>query len=94
LLPPRSTGLGRHNAIWFFELFWPEEVIKLVDKGVGIEKITSKYYNTIENITLHIGGIVIETYIIWVKLVLATSTSSKSKNVVWNEHANIKTNKP
>ena len=50
------AAVGKYNIIWLRDFLQPMVVIKLVDTGVGMRKVTLNQYNTIENLALCIGA--------------------------------------
>jgi ATP-dependent DNA helicase PIF1 len=69
-------------------------VIKSVDTGVGIQKVTPDQCDTVQNLTLCIGAKAMLTQNIWVGLGLANGITGTVEDVVWKEHADIKKDQP
>ena len=77
----RAT-IGKYNTNQLRDLLQPVVAIKLVNTGVGTQKITPNQYNTIENLALYIGAKVILIQNIQVKLGLVNSTISTVKDII------------
>ena len=56
--------------------------IKLVDTGIGAQKITPDQCDTIENLALYIGVKVILIQNIWVELGLVNNTTGIVENII------------
>jgi hypothetical protein len=88
------AAVGKYNAIRLCNLLRPVVVIKSVDTGVGVQKITPCQSDTVQNLTLCIGAKVMLTQNIWVELGLVNGTTGTVEDVVWKEHADVKKDQP
>jgi ATP-dependent DNA helicase PIF1 len=88
------TAMGKYNAIRLRDILWPVVVIKSVDTGVGVQKVTPNQCDTVQNLTLCIGAKVMLTQNIWVELGLVNGTTGTVEDVVWKEHADVKKDQP
>jgi hypothetical protein len=84
------AAVGKYNAIRLRDLLRPVVVIKSVDTGVGVQKVTPDQCDTVQNLTLCIGAKVMLTQNIWVELGSANGTAGTVEDVVWKEHADVK----
>ena len=88
------TAVSKYNTTQLCNLLQLVVAIKLVNTGVGVQKVAFNQCNIIENLALCISTKVILIQNIQVKLGLVNSTTSTVKDVVWKEHADIKKNQP
>jgi ATP-dependent exoDNAse (exonuclease V) alpha subunit len=88
------AAVGKYNAIRLRDLLRPVVVIKSVDTGVGVQKVTPDQCDTVQNLTLYIGAKVMLTQNIWVELGLVNGTTGTIEDVVWKEHADVKKDQP
>ena len=58
LYSTRAT-VNKYNTTQLYNLLQPVMAIKLVNTSIGIQKVTSNQYNTIENLALYISAKVI-----------------------------------
>ena len=82
--------ISKYNTIQLYNLLQPVVAIKSVNTNVGTRKVTPNQCNTIKNLALYIGAKVILIQNIWVELGLVNSTTNTVKDIIWNEHADIK----
>jgi hypothetical protein len=88
------AAVGKYNAIRLRDLLRPVVVIKSVDTGVGVQKVTPDQCDTVQNLTPCIGAKVMLTQNIWVELGLVNGTTGTVEDVVWKEHADVKKDQP
>jgi hypothetical protein len=88
------AAVGKYNAIRLRDLLRPVVVIKSVDTGVGVQKVTPDQYDTVQNLTLCISTKVMLIQNIWVELGLVNGTTGTVEDVVWKEHADVKKDQP
>ncbi len=86
--------MGKYNVIWLCDLLWLVVVIKLVNTGVGAQKVTLNQCNTIQNLTLCIGAKVMLIQNIWVELGLVNGVTSIVKDVIQKEYIDVKKDQP
>ncbi len=86
--------VGKYNTIWFCDFLQPIIAIKLINIGVGVQKVTPNQCDIIKNLSLCIGAKIMLIQNIQVELGLVNGITGIIENIVWKAHTDIKKDQP